>query len=167
MVQTMTIERTKIQLSNSLSLANDFAVKLLAGLLNMRIDYDADGSPLVEVHHVTRYFTTERMAEVKTAFSGFRLSQLEATQPKTDPESQWSRSELRHISVYGSDKKDSFSLLAAFEVHRDYLDGDNAEGWTRWRVKNVHVFLTDIGTELIPQYLNPEDREPIWGTRVS
>ncbi len=167
MVQIQNIVATKVQFSNSLSLANEFAVKLLAGLLNTRIDYDAEGSPLIEVRHVTPYFTTERMAEVRAAFSGFRLSQLEATQPKTDSDSQWSRSERRIISVYGSDNKDKFTLLAAFEVHRDYLDGDNAEGWTRWRVKSVHIFLNDICIELIPEYLNCEDREPIWGTRVS
>ncbi len=157
----------KIPFSNSLSLANDFAVKLLGGLLNTRVNYDADGSPLVEVNHATAYFTTQCMAELRAAFSGFRLSRIEATEPATDPDSQWPRSELRHITVHGRENENNETLLAVFEVHRDYLDGDNAEGWTRWRVKNVHVFLTDIGLELIPEYLDRDDREPIWGMRVS
>lgn len=167
MVQVQNVVAAKVQFSNSLSLANEFAVKLLAGLLNVRVDYDAAGSPLVEVNRTTPHFTTERMAEVRAAFAGFRLLQLEVTQSMTDPESRWPRSEVRHVSIYASGNQIDYTLLAAFEVHRDFLDGDNVEGWTRWKVKNVVVFLNDIGMRLVPEYLNQDDREPIWGTQVS
>lgn len=159
---------TRIPYSNSLSLANDFAIRLFSGLLNVRASGDAGEGPLAEVKYTTAHFTTERMAELRVALSGSRISQLEAADSQTDPDSLWPASELRHISIHvrKNENKDEI-LVATFDVHRDYLDGDNAEGWTCWQVKNVYIFLTDIPVELVPEYLNRDDREPIWGTRVS
>ncbi|MBM3261122.1 hypothetical protein FJY93_01750 [Candidatus Kaiserbacteria bacterium] len=159
---------TKMEFSASLALAIEFALKLMSGLLNMRIDYDAEGCPLFEVDRATKWFTTERIADLRCALSGFRFTRLEAADVQTDPDSPWPMSELRHITVLAREGEQSReTIIASFDVHRDYLDGDCAEGWTRWRVKNVFVFLTDEGLELVPEYLNHDDRYPIWGERVS
>lgn len=166
MTKTPVETLTKFSFADSLALANDFAVKLLAGVLNMRIDYDTCGRLLAEVTRTTTYFTTELMADVRTGLSGSRLSRIEATDSEVDPHSQWPTSEIRHITIFAREGEGKEMLVATFDVHRDYLDGDNAEGWTRWEIKNVFVFLTSSGVELVPEYLDRDDREPIWGTRI-
>lgn len=163
---------TTVHYSDSLAIANDFIAKLVVGTLNMRMSHEVGGT-LVEVTRTTVDFTTKRIAEVRAALRGFLPSRLEATDIETDQDSLWSRSELRHITLHaryfknGKNMLGKEMLLMTFDVHRDYLDGDSAEGWTGWRVKNVVIFLTDVGTELVPEYLNPDDHEPIWGTRVA
>jgi hypothetical protein len=160
---------TKIRFSNSVSLANEFAIKLLNGTLNMSIDYDTEECPLVERNHTTSYFTTERMSGLRAAFSRRRLSSMKIGDFETNPESHWSASERRGVLVYATEfDKDGGKehIVAAFEVTRDYCDGERGEGWTRWRVANVRILAFETTLELIPEYLG-DDREPIWGTRVN
>lgn len=159
---------TKISFSNSVSLATEFAIKLLTGTLNMSTDYDVEGYPLVERTHTTSYFTTEQMSALMGALSRRRLSSMEIGDSETNPESQWSTSEKRSVLVYAADfdRNGKEHIVAAFEVTRDYCDGERAEGWTRWHVANVRILAFETTIELVPEYLGSE-REPIWGTRVN
>lgn len=162
---------TEFSFSESLSLANAFSVKLLSGMLNVRSDYSAEGCPLVEVTHTTESFTTERIAGLRAATFGSRPSVLEASETEDDIFSTSGRGEVRHITIYTRDPQSGQKRKkATFDVFRSYLDGEEAEGWSRWQVKNVYIFFrfpNDSVVELIPEYINSFDHEPIWGTRVS
>lgn len=157
---------TEISFSNALSLANEFAVRLLYGTLNMRVNYKAKELPLFEQTHTTPWFTTDRINDIRGALLGNRLSKLQASGIESDSDSQWPESEIRHIVLYSQACEGSERKRATFDVYRDYLDGDEVRGWTQWRVKNVLIFFGERTIELVPEYLDRNDREPIWGTRI-
>ncbi|MEK7510975.1 MAG: hypothetical protein AAB582_01965 [Patescibacteria group bacterium] len=159
---------SKINFSNSASLANEFAVKLLSGTLNLSVDYDDEGLPLVEQTHTTPVFTTERIPAIRAALLRRRLSSLEIGDSETNSESHWSESERRGVLVYATDfdRGGKEHLAATFEVTRDYCDGERGEGWTRWRVAKVRILAFKTAIDLVLVYLG-DNREPIWGTRVN
>src|ERR1700754_833484 len=114
---------TEIHFSKSLSLANDFGVKLLSGMLNMRIDYSAEGCPFVEATRTTEHFTTECMADFRAARYGSLVAVLEASDPEYDPDSNYGLGEIRHIVLYTRDPDSGTKRKrATFDLFRDYLD---------------------------------------------
>lgn len=160
---------TEVSFSASLSRATDFTVKLLSGLLNARADVH-DNCQLVEVSHETPEFTTKRMPFLRIVLSKYRLARFDFSRNfGSDPNCQWSRNEFRHFTVFATKIGISEEIrIAEFDLYRYYVDGDDAEGWSDWKVKNVWVYPLNYSSpslELIPVYLG-DNREPIWGTSI-
>ena len=159
---------TNIRYTNSTSVANDFAVKLLSGLLNVRPDLEVDGCPLIDKVHTTPDFTTEDLKLMRPHLTCFELTRLEIGESDHDPDSRWSQNEIRDVAVYAKMDGMSERLVAEFAVYREYMDGEEAEGWARWQVKDVSVIFPDSGPIHLVRYLHPnrDDREPVWGTTI-
>lgn len=154
---------TKISLSNSTVLAFDFAIKLMDGLLNVRPDYDLEGYPLVDMKFSSQYFTTEIMEFLRFGLEDYQLSRLEIEDSETDPDSFWSASERRKVTLFARPCESGKEVtIATFCVHREYLDDERAGGWTRWNVKNVTVCIYNQTVKLCTHIVNRYD-EPLWG----
>ncbi len=155
---------TKISLSASTAVALDFASKLMNGTLNVVPNEQMTGSPLFEASFSDQNFTTEIVVLLRIKLSKYQLSQVEIDDPEPDPTSSWSRSERRVVRLFaklrGRSRKEV--KIATFEVHRDYLDGDNAEGWTEWSVQCPFVHL-DERHILLRAWNRYGDGTLIWG----
>ena len=157
---------TTYKFSDSLSLANTFAVKLQSGLLNIRTDYESADCPTLDVSHTTMCFSTDIIEHVRIKLHDYKLSKLEATNIVNNPDSLWREGEIRHVAIFAKDRHGEEVRIATFDVERDYLDGDTVEGWTRWTVTNVLVQLGENEVKLISERIDRNDYEVIWGRVV-
>lgn len=158
---------TEIYFTNSASVAQGFAVKLLSGLLNVRPNYDADGCPLFEAEYSDSECTTQGLKSLRPQMACLQMTLLEIGDVEVDPGSHQSQSEMRRVRVHAKEGENGRSrLYATFIVYREYLDGEEAQGWTRWQARYVTIILPDGEVKLARAYLNDQDREPIWGTRI-
>jgi len=161
------IPMSAYKFSESLSLANKFAVHLLSGTVNMQIDYDSPDMPLVDVKYEESWFSTDVVSKLKIMFYDYELSKIEATDISKNPDSIWSEGEIRHISVFVRNRHRIEELIATFDVARDFLDGDEVVGWTRWRVQRVRIRPdSERQIELVSERINRDDEYFVWGRRI-
>jgi hypothetical protein len=151
---------------DSIAPAITFATKLLAGTLNMQPDYEHEDCRLVNLTRETSWFSTEIMKRVRIMFQDYELSRIEATDIAENPNSLASRSEIRHITVFAKNRRGMEAKVAAFDIQRDYLDGDTVAGWTRWNVRNVLVQRGEIKITLASEQIDRHDDYVVWGQVV-
>lgn len=154
-----------ITFSSSVAVANDFAVRLLAGLLNVIADDEAEDCPVTERKLVTAHFSTEIIPRLRVLLRPYQMTRLEGSDSSVDPESECAANELRSftimaLSIFGSKPE----KIATFDVYREYPDG---QGWTGWKIKNVLIHMGCAVVEISQQRLDRSDSEFVWGKRLT
>jgi len=161
------IPMTAYKFSESLSLASTYAVHLLSGTVNMQIDYNSPDMSLVDVKYEKSWFSTVVVSKLKIMFHDYELSKIVATDITKNPNSIWSEGQIRHISVFARNRHGIEELIATFDVVRDFLDGDEVIGWTRWHVQRVKIRPgSERQTELAFERINRDDEYVVWGRRI-
>jgi hypothetical protein len=149
--------------SDSSALATDFAFRLFAGLLNVQSDSDEPDAALVERLYDSPECSTEDVVRLRSFLSHMRIKEICISAKEKDPDSDWSDSEIRSVRVLALDRNSQNpEEVLTFDVSRDYLDGEEACGWTRWRVKNVVVSVDGYRVELYCLDYGFDNRPPIW-----
>jgi hypothetical protein len=158
---------TRFCLSESVSVAFDFAHKLMNGLLNLQTDDFSEELTRAVVSLNEPFFKTKPVEDLRFDLEDYRLSRFEIDDSETDPESLWSASERRVVRVFALPRdRGKEEQIATFIVHRAYLDGERAEGWTRWSVKRVVVTVSGISTTLHKHHVD-RDEAPLWGVSIT
>ena len=155
---------TTFSFSDSVATAFDFSHKLLAGTLNFRRGYDSDFINLVEVHHEDEFFSTRAIRNLRVQLGRNSITRLEIGDSEEDPDSLCAESERREVRLYAKESGWGERHVSTFYVSRDYLDGENAEGWTRWQVKNATVHLGRARV-ILNRHVRHQDEAAIWGVR--
>ncbi len=157
--------------TDSIVPAITFATKLLAGTLNLQIDYEQENCPLVDLTHETGWFSTDIMEVIRALLNGYEMSRLEATDVAENPDCRWGEGKIRHVAVFAKDRSGKEQQIATFDVETEFLDGERAVGWTRWHVTNVQVMLDvrmvdEPVIKLVPEQVDRHDDFVVWGRIV-
>ena len=147
--------------TESLSVANTFAVKLLSGTLNMQMDWSTGEDTFTEVVYETSGFSTNIIKTLRGCFVDVLLTKLEITDIAANQDTLAMQGEIRITTLYAR-RYGKEKVVATFDVKRDYLDGDEVSGWTPWQITNVKI---PFGEKVIDLTCEQPDRdsEAVWG----